>query len=1048
MDAKDDDVEKDPQGESSEVFQPAGDAGTLSGASEPFMDNRPLVSPGARAFIPRAKGLQVITPDMAIWDVKQFDFHGPNGAFHSRQIREGILTTDFDLVLGQHEIHYRKWSDGRWRDWYNSTPFFAADPPVITTPAGKVFDTKTPTIEGRGLPWATFQLWRHQGTALGSPVTVGASGNWSLTATTPLEEGTYQIVVGQTYGGWTGTIWATPIIIQIQLPTPLEPVIRTPKEGDIITDPLPWIIGTGQTGSSIHLYEQGGAGGVYGTGTVDGSVWHFQLTKPLPNRAFVFHAEQVTPQGRRSWSNTVPVVVRLQPDRPVITSPAAGSTQNSPFTLGGTGGVVGALMEVFLDLNHSIKVGEAQITGNIWSVAVTVDPGRRSLVVRQTDKTVPSDFSQPRSFDVRPPAVSKVDVTVPGATTVKFEGDGYEGATVVITVVSGPGGAAPAQATVVGGKWQTSATNWPNGLYRMSAIQKVPDNAGGWIESAPFAFEYLFNFPLPYEVSATPEYWTTLSGKGVLGATVSLYDVDGTTRIAPDVQVGSDNRWSSKAYVEWGPTFDRIVRVRQWLNNQQSADVEYKVRIPPRAPGIDRVPPEGLSPTFTGSCESGAQVSLLFSGSSTLHSAVVSGRTWSFQRAQPFAPGVEHTVTATQVAAQQTSPAATVTFLLFLPMIPPVITEPEKDSDVGRDVTFRGTDGMKGATLFLFDYLSGSDLGSATLTADGPWEITLEKLKFGRWVVRARQAIDGQVSADSDSHPFHVVLLAPGFTSPIEDGRLLRTSTIEGEGMPLGTVDVFLQGAAEPLFEKLPIDINGKWRREVTLPVGHKTLWARQYFEDQTSRDSLPRNYSVVPAPPVLETPVSGAHVGQGEVASGFGVPGDTIIVWMIYVGVVKAGETTVQADRTWSVALDVRQPSRENSLHATASCDGFSSDGSDARNVILGTYRPVFEKPAEGQYVSDPVSFSGQGRAGTMRVRSWFNPEREWLVAVVAGGIWQGEATAALPSGGHWCQIQQSLTDDAGGATISDRVMSSRFEVLASTPEQNIHRSSDKRST
>ncbi|MBV4476373.1 Ig-like domain-containing protein [Pseudomonas botevensis] len=866
------------------------------------------------------------------------------------------------------------------------------------------------------------------------------SGIWNTAISYPANVNKSSIQAFQTVDNQGSARTAVMEIYRAVLTYP-KPSDTTPTEGLVFR-------GIGAPGSTVLVVKSPPNHGevLSAQSSIDGQGnWQAPLTARLPSGSVSVSA-LVSYAGTTSIY-TLPVIFSAQAPV-VITSPAAGSTQNSPFTLGGTGGVGGALMEVFLDLNHFIKVGEAQITGNIWSVAVTVDPGRRSLVVRQTDKTVPSDFSQPRSFDVRPPAVSKVDVSVPGATTVKFEGDGYEGATVVISVVSGPGGAAPAQATVVGGKWQTSATNWPNGLYRMSAIQKVPDNAGGWIESAPFAFEYLFNFPLPYEVSATPEYWTTLSGKGVLGATVSLYEVDGITRIAPDVRVGSDNRWSSKAYVEWGPTFDRIVRVRQGLNNQQSADVEYKVRIPPRAPGIDRVPPEGLSPTFTGSCESGAQVNLLFSGSSTLHSAVVSGRTWSFQRAQPFAPGVEHTVTATQVAAQQTSPAATVTFLLFLPMIPPVITEPEKDSDVGRDVTFRGTDGMKGATLFLFDYLSGSDLGSATLTADGPWEITLEKLKFGRWVVRARQEIDGQVSADSDSHPFHVVLLAPGFTSPIEDGRLTRTSMIEGEGMPLGAVDVFLQGAAEPLFERLPIDINGKWRREVTLPVGHKTLWARQYFEDQTSRDSWPCNYSVVPEPPVLETPVSGAHVGQGEVASGFGVPGDTIIVWLIYVGAVKAGETTVQADRTWSVALDIRQPSRENSLHATATCDGFSSDGSDARNVILGTYRPVFEKPAEGQYVSDPVSFSGQGRAGTMRVRSWFNPEREWLAAGVAGGIWQGEAMAALPPGGHWCQIQQSLTDDAGGATISDRVMSSRFEVLASAPEQNIHRSSDKRST
>jgi hypothetical protein len=733
---------------------------------------------------------------------------------------------------------------------------------------------------------------------------------------------------------------------------------------------------------------------------------------------------------------TLPVPFSVQAPF-VITFPAAGTQHDLTFRMSGTGGVAGALAEILLDGNHSIKFGQAPITGDSWSVDVTLDaPGRRSLVARQTKDSIPSEVSQPRSFDIRPPALTNVNITIPVATTVKFDGDGHEGATVVITVISGPGGSAPGEEKVVGGKWETSATNWPDGLYKMSAIQKVSNNAGGWIESVPYPFEYLFKFPPPSDVVSTPDYSTTLSGKGVSGATVSLYDPDGTTKIAPDAQVGSNGQWSSKAYVEWGPTYDRIVCIQQSLNAQQSDFVEHKVRIPPIAPGIDRVPPEGLSPTFTGTCELNARVNLLFSDSGgSSYPATVTGRTWTCQRAEPFAPEIDHTVTATQIAAQQTSPAATERFRLFKPMIAPLITVPVKDSEVGRDVIFQGTDGMNGATVSLWDYVSGAPLGSKKLTADGAWEIPVEKLKFGRWVVRVKQEIDGRESADSESHPFDVVLLAPDFTSPQEGGRLTRTSMIEGQGEPLGTVEVFLEGTAEPLLKQLPIGLDGKWRGEVTLPVGQKVIRARQYFEDQTSKDSVPVNYSVVPAPPVLETPVPGAHVGQGSVASGFGVPGDRIIVWMIRVGAVRAGETTVQADRTWSVAMNVTQPSRENRLLVTATSDDFQSDGSAARTVILGTDRPLIEKPAEGQSVSDPVRFAGLGRAGVMQVRSWFNPEREWLQATVSGGSWQGDATGPLPSGGQWCEIQQTITDDAGGATISDRVLSLRFEVQPTSP-------------
>ncbi|WP_236182995.1 hypothetical protein, partial [Pseudomonas sputi] len=40
------------------------------------------------------------------------------------------------------------------------------------------------------------------------------------------------------------------------------------------------------------------------------------------------------------------------------------------------------------------------------------------------------------------------------------------------------------------------------------------------------------------------------------------------------------------------------------------------------------------------------------------------------------------------------------------------------------------------------------------------------------------------------------------------------------------------------------------------------------------------------------------------------------------------------------------------------------------------------------------------------------------------------GTATKSLTPGGQWCVIRQSITDDAGGATISDSVTSHRFEV------------------
>lgn len=916
-------------------------------------------------------------------------------------------------------------------------------PVTITSPVNNtVLPARQFTVSGRGGEYGvgTVSLFDASNNAPLGDAVIQSNGDWTKTLT--ITGNSLAFYARQTIGGYHSANSAT-VNVSYKVATV---TITSPENGAVVTSFNPTVSGDGETGASISVHRAGDPADVYGSGSVVSGTWNIPLTKSLPLGPFTLQATQ-THNGQTTSSNQVSITVAVKLKTPVITGPEPGSEENSEFTVGGTGGVPGSIMRIVYDLDHSKEVGQASVTGDNWTVPVEVDPGRRSLVALQTGTGInPSDVSTPRSFDIRPAALTKVNVTVPGATTVKFDGDGYEGATVVITVISGPGGTAPGEAKVVGGKWEASATNWPDGLYEMSALQKVSNNAGGWIESVEYLFEFQLKFPPPSDVVSTPEYTPTLSGKGVSDATVSLYDPDGTTKIAPDAQVGSNSQWSSKAYVEWGPTYDRVVCIRQSLNAQPSDFVEHKVRIPPIAPGIDRVPPEGLSPTFTGTCELNAQVNLVFSGSDTSYPATVTGRTWTCQRAAPFAPEIDHTVTATQIAARQTSTAATQMFRLFKPMIALVITEPVKGSEVGRDVTIRGTDGMQGATVYLRNYVTDEDLGFVTLTADGLWEIPVEKLKFGPCVVRAKQEIDGRESADSESHPIDVVLPPPDFISPQDGSRQTRTSMIEGKGEPLGTVDVLLEGTAEPLLKQLPIGLDGKWKGEVTLPVGQKVIRARQYFEDQTSKDSVRVNYSVVPAPPVLETPVARAHVGQGSVASGFGVPEDTIIVWVIAVGAVRAGETTVQADRTWSVAMNVTQPAREQRLQVTATCDGFQSDGSATRTVILGTYRPVLEKPAEGQSVGDPVLFAGQGRAGVMQVRSWFNPELEWAQAPVSGGGWQVDATGPLSSGGQWCWIWQTITGDAGGATRSDNVLSSRFEVHSTSAGKNPSDRPDKR--
>ncbi|WP_225927206.1 hypothetical protein [Pseudomonas ekonensis] len=680
-----------------------------------------------------------------------------------------------------------------------------------------------------------------------------------------------------------------------------------------------------------------------------------------------------------------------------------------------------------MDLTET-KVGEASAAGNNWNVQVNLEPGQRSLVVQQIVNNRPSVRSIPRAFKIRPPALTAVTAT-PSGTSVKFTGAGHTGATVQISVVSGPGGMAPPNATVTSGRWETTASNWPFGTYQLRAIQKVPDNAGGWIESLPYAFTVSHVFPDPYEVTFTRDYQPTFSGKGFTGARVRLYDEGGATQPAPEAPVVG-GQWSSRASQVWGPTWLRPVHIKQFLNGQESPNwITVNVTIAPLAPTINPPVEDGLSPQLSGTCWPGAWVNITFSDRVTVHNVIGAGGTWSFRRPTDFAPEVTHTVTVTQTAANQTSPEASQTFSVVKPVPKPIITYPANNAEVGRDLTVRGQNGMAGATLQLRDAKFDRPLGApVTLSRDGEWEVDLRTLAFGPNAIDAQQVRNNRPSERSDQVSFDVVLLSPVIEVPAEGQKLSRTSTLSGTGMKGGLVEVMLRDPDTVLLSDLEVGGDGRWQGEVTLPVGNKVLTVRQTFDGQTSQYSARRTYSVVPPAPYVETPAEDEHVGRHVTVSGFATPGDTVTVRL------GTGQHSVQArtpvleDRTWSVTLDFDVPGGRHGVLAVASSEGFDSQDSATRTVRLGTFMPVFEQPGAGRWVTSPVLFSGQGKPGNGRVLSWYNPDLRWTPAIpVTAAGWQGTAQQALPPGGHWCRFVQDISE---GTTVSDWADSQRFEV------------------
>lgn len=713
---------------------------------------------------------------------------------------------------------------------------------------------------------------------------------------------------------------------------------------------------------------------------------------------------------------------------PTITFPVI-DLQERHFLLSGIDGVVGATLYIYIDLT-SENLGEIAVTANDWSLPVTVKPGPVSLVALQVLNNEPSKRSAPRSFRIRPPELEKPEVTFLPDTSLKFSGTGHFDQNLSTEIqFSASNGSLPLPPNIPvneQGQWETAPVVWPLGSYDVTVIQKIADNANGWIESQPLEFKVHNDMPNITEASYTEEYLPVFSGKGYTGATVSLRFPD-TTEAARSVVV-VNGQWSTPALVKWGPTNKREVCITQHLGDFPSQrPCILHVTIPPLAPGLDDPSEEGLEPIFSGTCLNGATVSITFSDDDEVYGATVEREIWTFQRPTPFKANVEHIASATQTFVELVSEPISKTFTVHRVMLQPHIIAPVSGSEVGYDVTIEGDNGMQGAVMQLHDSQMGGTLGAPLVLLDeGKWSIELRDLELREYFLHAQQTLNGRESANSAEHKLNVVVPPPRFTAPIPGGKEPRTAKIAGTGRPTAQVEVWLQGSTEPLLTGINVNSDEKWEAEVSLPVGDHTIWAFQTFVvngiAQRSQPNERLRYKVVPAAPFIETPTADDHVGRRVVVSGFGTPGDTVTVTL---GSDQAS-AEVRDNRTWSVTLEPGQVEGVHQLAAVAACEGYESDNANL-SIRLATYLPTIEKPAPGSWVRNPVLFAGKGRQGVGILVDAFNPDKTRIASVQVDFEWQG-LSEALPLGGTWCRFRQQPDDS--DPTGSDWVVSDRFEI------------------
>ncbi|QBX43058.1 hypothetical protein E4T63_21725 [Pseudomonas fluorescens] len=810
------------------------------------------------------------------------------------------------------------------------------------------------------------------------------------------------------------------------------PIILAPATGDYETR-TPLFEGDGTAGAAVVVYLDRTTE-VVGRATVGTNrKWLTYASRQLLPGSCTIAAEQ-TFQGRPS-GRSLARTFKIRP--PTLTSVSVTYPTLTTIEFSGAG-FTGATVEITIVRGPTgatpppavvVTAGSWRTTSQYWPI------GDYDLkVVQKVDDiaggSIPSqEYHFKASSKLPPPSAVRYTNDL---YTPTFIGEGIAGASVEVTDKAT--GAALAPSTQVTNQgWLTRAFEaWAPGSTRtVRVVQKL----GAAVSDAVELVINIDRFPPPTELAFTVvDYKPRITGRGIAGATVQVTDKQSGAAIAPPAPVTGQG-WTAEASTPWQPNTSRIVLVVQSRDAFASDPVEITISVPLLAPIITAVEDDGLSPKISGTCWPGATLSLKYSDSATEHKPDGSSGTWTFKRDAGFAPDEQHTVTVIQTVAGRPSPPASQTFSVSPEK--PVITAPEQNADTHYDMTVHGIDGYNDAILQLRDAQFGRNLGEPKrLTAHGDWFIELKKLEFRKYQIDAVQTIAGRPSLPSAVRSFFVVLVPPVITVPQEHQSLARTSTLRGTGEPLGHVTIWRESPSEILLDKISIGAKGDWFADVTLPVGNYKVKARQFFDDHESKESLARSFKVVPAAPVIESPGRGVHVGRRVVVSGFGYPGDTVLVTLTgSKGSVRVSAPVLE-DRTWSLTLETEQSDGTAQLVAVSSCDGFESAPSAAHPVELGTYLPAIDEPTPGSWKENPLRFLGKGRTGVGRVVTWYDPDQVLSedIAVTDQG-WRGEASHALRPGGHWCRFQQTITDAADGSTKSDWVESKRFEVISIPP-------------
>ncbi|MDM7890991.1 choice-of-anchor G family protein [Curtobacterium caseinilyticum] len=452
----------------------------------------------------------------------------------------------------------------------------------------------------------------------------------------------------------------------------------------------------------------------------------------------------------------------------------------------------------------------------------------------------------------------------------------------------------------------------------------------------------------------------TVSGAGEPGAAIALDAGGGRTATAT---VGADGTWTTT--IAGVPVGDQTVTATQTVAGVAAGSATQTFSIVAQRPLVIATPTAGqrfttagtTAPvTLTGTATANARIDIELGGGLTADTTADGSGAWSVR--VDAVPVGDQTASVTQTVGDTTSGAVTRDFTVVT-AAGLTIDTPTEGQDlplVGdtRDVVLTGAaepDAQVDVDL------GGGRTATSTATSGGTWSATVEDVPAGAYTASVTQTVDGTTSG-AVTRDFTVTAApgvtidepADGSTLTVADATSTTTVTVTGTAAPDASVAVDLGGSFAAV---TTADEDGEWTATfVGVPVGPRTVTARQTVDGATSDPATSGFEVVAGAPLTIDAPADGATVtvlGPDDTTdlavSGTAEPGAEVRVSL---GGGLTGTTTADDDGDWTVTVpDV--PVGRYTVSATQTVGGTTSPAVEQTVTVAAARALTVTAPTQG---------------------------------------------------------------------------------------------------